>query len=117
MLNAYEDDELWRAIRKALLLDEQQRQEYLKKVDVLSRLESLNEKEKRMLDLVVQGMPNKSMALELNLSLRTIENRRRSVFAKLGVSTVAKLVALVLQTKDLPSNGSAPNLSLTSQND
>ena len=96
----YEDDELWQAIRKALVLDEQRRQDHQDKAAIRSRLESLNEKERRVLDLIVQGKPNKSMAHDLDVSLRTIENRRRSVFTKLGVSTVAELVALVLKMRN-----------------
>jgi hypothetical protein len=32
------------------------------------------------------------------VSVRTIENRRRSVFAKLGIRSVAELVTTVMQT-------------------
>lgn len=93
----YSEDDLWGAIREGLTLDEKRRAEKLARADITSRLASLNEKEKQVLDLIVAGQPNKAMANKLDVSLRTIENRRRTVFSKLGAQTVAELVALVLR--------------------
>ena len=45
--------------------------------------------------MIVAGRPNKAMANQLGSSLRTIENRRRDVFVKMGVRSVAELVTLV----------------------
>jgi FixJ family two-component response regulator len=42
-------------------------------------------------------MPNKTIAKRLDVSLRTVENRRREVFAKMGVDSVAGLVRLVIE--------------------
>ncbi len=95
----YSEDELWSAIREGLALDEQQRGEKLEHAEITSRLASLNEKEKQVLELIVAGQPNKVMASKLDVSLRTIENRRRTVFTKLGTQTVAELVALVLKQR------------------
>jgi two-component system response regulator FixJ len=48
---------------------------------------------------MLQGTSNKAMAAKLDVSLRTIENRRRKVFSKLRVESVAELVALVLKVR------------------
>ncbi len=93
----YSEDDLWGAIREALSLDERRRAEKLARADITNRIASLNDKEKQVLDLIVAGQPNKVMASKLDVSLRTIENRRRTVFSKLGAQTVAELVALVLK--------------------
>lgn len=92
----YSEDDLWRAIREGLTLDEQRRQECSERAELTTRMASLNEKERQVLDLIVAGEPNKAMANKLDVSLRTIENRRRTVFSKLGAQTVAELVTLVL---------------------
>lgn len=100
----YSEDDLWSAIREGLVIDEQRREEKQQRADITTRLASLNDKEKQVLDLIVAGQPNKAMANKLDVSLRTIENRRRTVFSKLGAQTVAELVALVLKQQAIGSN-------------
>ena len=95
----YDADKLWQAIRTALVEDNERRQLSEDRVEARTRLKSLSEKETRVLDLILEGASNKSMAAQLEVSLRTIENRRRKVFSKMGVDTVAELVALVLKTR------------------
>ena len=95
----YSEDDLWGAIREGLTLDEKRRETKAERADVDKRIASLNEKERQVLDLIVAGQPNKAMANKLDVSLRTIENRRRTVFSKLGAQTVAELVALVLKQR------------------
>jgi len=92
----YNEDDLWSAIREGLVLDQQRRQAKQEQAEVTMRMASLNKKERQILDLIVAGEPNKVMANQLDVSLRTIENRRRTVFTKLGAQTVAELVAMVL---------------------
>ncbi len=103
----YSEDDLWSAIREGLSLDERRRQEKQARAEVTTRMASLNEKEKNVLELIVAGLPNKVMANKLDVSLRTIENRRRTVFSKLGAQTVAELVALVLNQRSAGVRGSA----------
>ncbi len=101
----YSEDELWRAIRQGLTQDEAYRQTKQQQADITARMESLNAKENEVLELILAGEPNKVMANQLDVSLRTIENRRRAVFSKMGAQTVAELVALVLT---LRSDSSRP---------
>lgn len=100
----YSEDDLWRAIREGLTLDEKRREERNKRAEMTTRMASLNPKEREVLELIVAGEPNKAMANRLDVSLRTIENRRRTVFSKLGAQTVAELVALVLKQQQKPAN-------------
>ncbi|QDS97340.1 response regulator transcription factor [Adhaeretor mobilis] len=93
----YSDDEMWQAIRSALGADRLYREMLLQQADVTARLGSLSDKERLVLERILSGKPNKTMANELEVSLRTIENRRRSIFTKLKVSSVAELVTLVLR--------------------
>ncbi|HZN32831.1 MAG TPA: response regulator [Pirellulaceae bacterium] len=50
-------------------------------------IESLNEQELTVLKLVVGGTPNKNIAGQLRVAMRTAEKYRRSVFDKLGVDS------------------------------
>jgi two-component system, LuxR family, response regulator FixJ len=103
----YDDDNLWQAIRSALTEDERRRRQYKEVEEVRRRIESLSHKEREVLQLMLTGTSNKAMAGKLDVSLRTIENRRRKVFFKLRVDNVAELVALVLQSRDAPAGAAA----------
>ena len=95
----YDADKLWQAIRTALAEDKERRELQRTQLDARVRLNSLSAKESSVLDLILDGASNKSMASELDVSLRTIENRRRKIFSKMGVDTVAELVAAVLKDR------------------
>jgi FixJ family two-component response regulator len=97
----YDDDDLWQAIRNALAADTERRNQRRALAELQQRMESLTNKEREVLELMIQGKANKTMATILDVSLRTIENRRRSIFTKFDANSVAELVALVLQLKAL----------------
>ncbi len=96
----YDDDDLWQAIRQALEKDIDRRNQLREYSDIRGRMDSLTNKERQVLDLMIQGKANKSMAGALDVSLRTIENRRRSIFTKFSADSVAELVSLVLKLED-----------------
>lgn len=91
------ESELPAAVETALALDAKRRARRDELARIRERFATLSEKERDVLRLIVAGRPNKAMANALNASLRTIENRRREVFAKLGVRSVAELVTLSLK--------------------
>ncbi len=57
---------------------------------------NLSSRERDVLRLVIIGMPNKQIARQLGISIRTVEDRRRNIYHKLGVDTAVQLVTLVL---------------------
>lgn len=93
--------ELWEAIRSALKLDEQRRSRNAAQRDLRRRLRSLSEKERQVMDLIVAGLPNKTVARRLDVSLRTVEARRKAIFDKLGARSLAVLVQLVMQAGEM----------------
>ena len=52
----------------------------------------LSERELQVLALIVEGLPNKDMATQLRLSVRTVEKHRQRVMRKLGVRRATELV-------------------------
>jgi len=94
--------ELWDAIRMALERDEQRRIENESQRDLQRRMQSLTEKERQVMELIVAGLPNKTVARRLDVSLRTVEARRKAVFDKLGARSLALLVQLVMQAGGIP---------------
>jgi DNA-binding CsgD family transcriptional regulator len=62
-----------------------------------SRADSLSPREREIARMVAQGYTNKMIASVLDISLWTVSTHLRRIFAKLGVSTRAAMVALVIQ--------------------
>ena len=95
----YQDDELWKAIRKALEDDAIGRQRFEQRRQIQDRIAKLSPKELDVMKRVVGGKANKVIAKELDISVRTVENRRRVVFAKMETESVAQLVQQVIQAE------------------
>lgn len=90
------DMELWDAIRKALADDAEFRTRAESIENLRQRIESLTPQEREVMDMIVDGMMNKTIAKRMEVSLRTVEARRQAVFEKIGASCVADLVRLAL---------------------
>ena len=67
---------------------------------IRERLESQTPREREVLQLVSSGKANKSMAAELGVSQRTIEVHRARVMEKMGASSVAQLVRMVMDLEN-----------------
>jgi two-component system, LuxR family, response regulator FixJ len=87
---------LWDAIRKALAMEAAGRAGEQLRRDIQARAALLTQAEKAVMSLVVQGKPNKLIAKQLDLSIRTVESRRHDVFDKMKVDSVAELVRAVI---------------------
>ena len=88
------DQDLLDAINHALELDKEIRSSLALRADVLQRFESLTPREKQVMNQVVDGDANKVIAIDLNLSERTVEILRAKVMEKMGARSVAHLVKL-----------------------
>lgn len=54
-------------------------------------LDDLTERERAVMDLVIDGLPNKLVADRLGISVRTVEVHRARVFDKMGVKSAVEL--------------------------
>ena len=61
-----------------------------------SGLEALTTREREVVDLVAQGLPNKAIAAQLGISPRTVEGHLNHVFEKVGASSRSALVRLAM---------------------
>ncbi len=100
----YADDDLWDAVREAIRIDETQREEKIRRQSVQRKLDSLSEKERDVMNLMVQGMANKVIASKLDVSIRTVEARRHDVFEKMEASSLAELVRMDVQSQSQEDN-------------
>jgi FixJ family two-component response regulator len=67
---------------------------------VTRRHETLTPRERQVMALVVDGAPNKVIAIDLGLSERTVEIHRAKVMEKMAARSVAHLVKLHLGMTD-----------------
>jgi len=58
------------------------------------RIASLSPREREVMALVAEGLPNKSVATRLDLSTRTVEVHRAKVMEKMGARSLAELVRM-----------------------
>jgi two-component system response regulator FixJ len=63
---------------------------------VRSRIASLSEREKQVLEGLLAGHPNKIIAYDLGISPRTVEVHRASVMKKMACASLSELVRMTL---------------------
>jgi two-component system response regulator FixJ len=63
---------------------------------IQTRLGRLSDRERQVLSGVVAGLPNKSIAYDLNISPRTVEVHRANVMAKMQATSLPQLVRMAL---------------------
>ncbi len=61
-----------------------------------SRLASLTAREREVMDRVVAGQPNKVIAADLRISIKTVEAHRANMMEKMGAASLAELLHLTL---------------------
>jgi two-component system, LuxR family, response regulator DctR len=69
--------------------------ELREKGQLQTRLGELTERERDVMQLVAKGMPNKLIADELSISVRTVEVHRARVFDKMEVKSAVELANLL----------------------
>ena len=92
----FDDNVLLSAIRIALRHQTAANQRNSEKSQILAKIASLSERERQVLDGLVAGHPNKTIAYDLDLSPRTVEVHRANLMNKMGASSLSDLVRMVL---------------------
>ncbi len=91
----FSDNALVDRIEQALALSAAKLAEHNQSTSLQARLEGLTERERDVLRLVVGGLPNKLVADQLDISVRTVEVHRSRVFDKMGVKSAVELANLM----------------------
>jgi two-component system response regulator FixJ len=68
------------------------------------KLQSLSAREQQVLQGLLAGHPNKTIAYDLDLSPRTVEVHRANVMTKMGASSLSDLIRMALLVKTLPAD-------------
>lgn len=91
----FSDNALVDRIEQALALSAERLEALRQQGEVRQRLEELTERERDVMRLVVEGIPNKLIADQLDISVRTVEVHRARVFDKMQVKSAVELVNLL----------------------
>ena len=97
----YHEQQLLDSINEALRRDAETRQVTGNGEVFADRLAALTERERDVLEHVVQGLSSKSVAKVLDISYRTVELHRSHIMEKLRVRSVAELIRLVVERRNV----------------
>jgi len=87
-------------IANAFQRDAELRDKRTRRSNIAGRLATLTEREREVLQRVIEGKPNKIIASELDISVKTVEFHRAKVMEKTGVDSVAELVQVAMQQSE-----------------
>jgi len=99
----FDDELILSAIRAALDLYDQTGYRETEIAQTQVKLKSLSVREREVLDGLLAGHPNKTIAYDLGLSARTVEVHRASLMTKMGATSLSELVRMSLVAGLLPS--------------
>ena len=91
----FSDNALVDRIEQALVRSSQTLQVLRNKQSLQHNLADLTERERDVMHLVVEGLPNKLIADQLDISVRTVEVHRARVFDKMNVKSAVELANLL----------------------
>ena len=92
----FDDSVLLEAIDRAVGSLREQSREDAEAVSARERIGHLTERERQVLGGLIRGLPNKSIAFELDISPRTVEVHRAHVMTKMQANSLSELVRLAL---------------------
>jgi FixJ family two-component response regulator len=93
----FKDEELWSFVQEGVQRSEVEhfRRRHLNSLE--KRLKKLSQQDRDVLKLMMDGIKNRSIAKRLEVSLRTVENRRRRVFEVMQAESVAQLARMITE--------------------
>lgn len=88
------DQELWDAIQEAVQLGQERLQIRQKRQQLKSRIAKLTARERQVLQMIGQEKPNRAIASELGVCVRTVEIHRAKLMSKLDVRSLPALLRI-----------------------
>lgn len=92
----YAPEELLGAVANLTRLGIRREAESARDEEMAALVESLSRRQRQILARIARGDPNKIIASDLDLSIRTVESYRADLFKRLGIKGVAEAVRIAV---------------------
>ena len=91
----FNDHDLVDLVEKALALDAERQRAAASRETIEARLSTLTQREREVMDLILEGKYNKVIADQLSISMRTVEAHRSRIFDKMAVRSAVELAQML----------------------
>ncbi|GAB4154017.1 MAG: response regulator FixJ [Sphingomonadales bacterium] len=98
----FDDTRLLKAVQAALAFTRSVGAKEEERAEILGRMAQLTVRERQVLDGLVAGQPNKTIAGNLGISPRTVEIYRANVMTKLDAGSLSELVRMAFIAESTP---------------
>jgi len=105
----FDDETLLIAVRAALEANRRSRAHDAEIESIATRLAGLTRRERQVLERLVAGQSNKTIAYDLGASPRTVEVHRARVMEKMGARSLSDLVRMALSVGVAAGPGAPPD--------
>lgn len=89
----FEEKAFVETVERALAEHSSAQADHAREADLARRLASLSDREREVMELMLKDRPNKVIAHELGIAIRTVEVHRARVLAKMGARSLVSLAA------------------------
>jgi two-component system response regulator FixJ len=101
----FDDDLLLAAVRSALSWEADAAKRKAEHADIYDKLAALSNRERQVLEGLVAGNANKTIAFDLGISPRTVEIYRANVMTKMAANSLSDLVRMAMMAGILENSG------------
>jgi two-component system response regulator FixJ len=101
----FDDDLLLAAVRSALSQDADAGKRKAELADIHEKLAALSNRERQVLEGLVAGNANKTIAFDLGISPRTVEIYRANLMTKMAANSLSDLVRMAMVSGILENSG------------
>ena len=92
----FADQVILESIQQAIERDRQARLHRVRQAEFDRRLSTLTQRERQVMDLLVDGSSNKQIATALDVSRKTVETHRANLMTKMRAKSLAELIRSLL---------------------
>ena len=96
----FNDQLLLDAIQKGIKLNSDKVESLAKSETIYNNIKSLTPRENQVMSRVTEGKPNKVIAHELSVSIKTVEVHRARMMEKMAANSVAELVKMTIDIEN-----------------